>query len=129
MEQYSNYSSSGDHHRDMWCRVIHILIDQGACCQGIHQKVPMGRLDEGCGRSVFQEPSFLKFHGQKPTTIAGQVHEFSILNVIEALCLTTPSMHMEDNAARWLQMQKSKHGPENWNKVIKVVKAKFGSNA
>jgi hypothetical protein len=39
---------------------------------------------------------------------------------------TTASLHMEDNAAKWLQMYKLKHGLGSWLAFVAAVEEKFG---
>jgi hypothetical protein len=37
-------------------------------------------------------------------------------------------MNMDENAAKWLQMYKKKHGLGDWQTFIAVVEQKFGDN-
>jgi len=41
---------------------------------------------------------------------------------------TFASLHMDDNAAKWLQIYKKKYGLANWAPFIKAVEDKFGAS-
>jgi hypothetical protein len=41
---------------------------------------------------------------------------------------TYASMDMNDNAAKWLQIYKRKHGLGEWSTFVQAVESKFGTN-
>jgi hypothetical protein len=40
---------------------------------------------------------------------------------------TAASLHMEENAAKWLQVCKMQHGLTDWNTFVAAVQRKFGA--
>jgi hypothetical protein len=55
--------------------------------------------------------SFPKFDGENPRIwIDTCLDYFKIFNILECLWTTATSMHMEENAAKWLQVYKLKKG-------------------
>jgi hypothetical protein len=40
---------------------------------------------------------------------------------------TTASLHMDDNATKWLQVYKLKVGLGDWNIFVRAVEEKFGA--
>lgn len=52
---------------------------------------------------------------------------FSFLSVPESMWTTVASLHMEDNADKWMQMYKLKHGLGSWQQFMNAVQAKFGA--
>jgi hypothetical protein len=45
----------------------------------------------------------------------------------EHMWATAASLHMEDNAEKWLHMHKQKHGLGSWEQFMAAVQQKFGT--
>ena len=54
---------------------------------------------------------------------------FQLYDVPKNLWVMHASLHMDDNAAKWLQVYKLKYGMDNWDHFIDAVEVKFGANA
>ncbi|KAK3118794.1 hypothetical protein QOZ80_9BG0707950 [Eleusine coracana subsp. coracana] len=87
------------------------------------------RHDEGGGTKFLPKLSYPAFHGENPTIWLDKcVDFFTIYRVSEILWVFMASMHMEGNAARWLQVYKLQNGLGSWEKFAKAVLAKFGAH-
>lgn len=72
--------------------------------------------------------SFPRFSGEDPTIWLDKCLDyFQFYKVKECLWVTAASMHMDGNAAKWLQMYKLKEGLDSWPRFSQAVKAKFGT--
>ena len=79
------------------------------------------------GRSYTPKLSFPRFDGQHPKIWKDKcLNYFHVCNVPEHLWVTTASLHMDDNAASWLQMFKLTHGLGSWVEFIHAVEEQFG---
>ncbi|GJN24779.1 hypothetical protein PR202_gb12542 [Eleusine coracana subsp. coracana] len=86
------------------------------------------REDEGGGKHLLPKLSFPKFSGENPTIWLDKcVDYFTLYKVKQGMWVTVASMHMEGDAARWLQVYKMKEGLESWEKFAGAVVKKFGS--
>jgi hypothetical protein len=98
--------------------------------------VPPNRLTLGCNHGedenlpphpALSKMSFPKFHGEHPHIWLDKcVDYFCIFNIPECLWSTTASIHMEDNAAKWMQVYKMKRGLGDWQEFARAVDEKFG---
>jgi len=52
---------------------------------------------------------------------------FRICNIPEVYWVTAASLHMDDNASKWLRMHKLTHGLGTWTEFISAVEDHFGS--
>jgi hypothetical protein len=72
--------------------------------------------------------SFPKFNGENPRIWVDKCHDyFRIFNIPECLWTTAASLHMDDNAAKWLQVYKMKLGLGAWDVFVTAVDEKFGA--
>jgi hypothetical protein len=77
--------------------------------------------------SALPKLSFPKFHGEHPHIWLDKcVDYFRIFNIPECMWSTTGSLHMEDNAAKWMQVYKMKRGLGSWQELARAVDEKFG---
>jgi hypothetical protein len=78
-------------------------------------------------RAALPKMSFPKFTGEHPRIWIDKCADyFCIFNIPECMWTTAASLHMEANAAEWLQMYKLKHGLDSWTTFVDVVEEKFG---
>lgn len=49
------------------------------------------------------------------------------MNIPESMWATAASLHMDDNAEKWLQVYKLKHGLGTWTELMTAVEQKFGA--
>jgi hypothetical protein len=78
-------------------------------------------------RSALPKMSFPKFFGENPRIWLDKCTDyFCIFNIPESTWTTAASLHMKDNAAKWLQVYKLKHGLGNWPVFVSAVEQKFG---
>jgi hypothetical protein len=81
----------------------------------------------GRGHPSLPKYSFPRFQGKEPGIWLAKCQDyFTIYQVPEALWAISASMHMEGNAARWLQVYKMRQGLGNWMQFGRAVRAKFG---
>jgi hypothetical protein len=81
----------------------------------------------GWGHPSLPKYSFPRFQGNEPGIWLAKCQDyFTIYQVPEALWAISAFMHMEGNAARWLQVYKMRHGLGNWMQFGRAVQAKFG---
>jgi hypothetical protein len=55
------------------------------------------------------------------------VDYFTIFNIPQSMWTIAPFLHIEDNAAKWLQVYKLKFGLDDWSVFVAAVEAKFGA--
>lgn len=79
-------------------------------------------------RPALPKLSFPKFNGENPKIWLDKCRDyFSIFNIPECMWTTAASLHMEDNAAKWLQVYKLKQGLGDWSTFVTAVEQKFGA--
>lgn len=82
----------------------------------------------GSGKSVGEQKhgnhSFLpkltcpKFYGTNPGICVAKCEDyFNLLSVPVTIWTTVASLHMEDNAEKWMQVYKMKHGLGPWDQL------------
>jgi hypothetical protein len=72
--------------------------------------------------------SLPKFNGDNPRIwIDKCVDYFRIFNIPECMWTTAASLHMEDNATKWLQMHKIIVVLTDWLAFVAAVEQKFGA--
>jgi hypothetical protein len=72
--------------------------------------------------------TFTKMIGDNPRIwIDMCVDYFTIFNIPMCMWTTAASLHMEDNAAKWLQVYKLQHGLGDWQVFVDAVQHKFGA--
>ena len=70
--------------------------------------------------------SFPRFDGSNPTIWKDKcVNYFTLCNIPESFWTTTAALHMDDNAAKWVQVYKQEHGLDSWSVFIEAVEQKF----
>jgi hypothetical protein len=78
-------------------------------------------------RAALPKMPFHKFTGEHPHIWIDKCADyFRIFNIPECKWTIAASLHMEDNAAKWLHMHKLKHGLGSWTMFVVVVEEKFG---
>jgi len=76
------------------------------------------------------EMLFPKFEGVDPKIWLDKCENyFCIFNVHESMWVTSASLHMEGNAARWWQVYKQQNGLGTWTQFKQAVESKFGAYA
>ena len=85
------------------------------------------------GSQKFKPPvpklPFPRFDGTNPTIWKSKCLDyFSLYDVPDAMKATFASLHIEDNAAKWLQVYKRQYGLADWQSFIDVVVEKFGAS-
>jgi hypothetical protein len=71
---------------------------------------------------------FPVFTGDNPKIWRDKCQDyFRIFNVPEYRWISAATMHMEKNAAKWVQVQKRKYGLGTWEEFMTAVEAKFGA--
>lgn len=79
-------------------------------------------------RHALPKMSFPRFTGANPTIWKDKCLDyFRIFNIPEVYWVTAASMHMDDNASKWLQMHKLTHDLDSWTEFISAVEDHFGS--
>jgi hypothetical protein len=53
---------------------------------------------------------------------------FRIFGIPECMWMIAASMHMEENATKWLQMYKIRRGLGDWSEFVVDVERKFGED-
>ena len=107
--------------------------------QGISPIIPPlrrghGGLHSGVeGSQKFKPPvpklPFPRFDGTNPTIWKSKCLDyFSLYDVPDAMKATFASLHIEDNAAKWLQVYKRQYGLADWQSFIDAVVEKFGAS-
>jgi hypothetical protein len=70
-------------------------------------------------RCIESKLSFPKFHGENPRIWLDKCADYlCIFNIPEPLWTTLASLHMEDNATKWLQVFKLKHDVGTWTEFV-----------
>jgi hypothetical protein len=72
--------------------------------------------------------SFPKFNEDNPHIWIHKCRDyFQIFNIPECLWVTAASLHMEENAGKWLQVYKLCSGLGSWLDFVTAVEDKFGA--
>jgi hypothetical protein len=81
------------------------------------------------GRPQMPKMPFPRFDGEHPRIWRDKCYDyFRAFNISPALWLTTTTLHLEGNAAIWLQAYKQRHSLGTWPQFIVAVEAEFGSD-
>jgi hypothetical protein len=73
---------------------------------------------------------FPEFVGRDPVVwIDHCLTYFSIYRIPQDIWVVSASLHMKENAARWYQVHKIKHGIESWEGFTESVMNKFGAES
>uniref|UniRef100_A0ACD5UM45 Uncharacterized protein n=1 Tax=Avena sativa TaxID=4498 RepID=A0ACD5UM45_AVESA len=73
--------------------------------------------------------SFPRFTGEHPRVWRDQCLDyFRVFNISPTLWLTTATLHLDGNAAIWLQSYKQRHELEGWPQFVATVEAEFGGD-
>jgi hypothetical protein len=81
------------------------------------------------GRSHMPKMSFPRFSGEHPRVWRDQCLDyFRVFNITPSLWYTTASLHLEGNAAIWLQSYKQRHTIRGWPQFITAVESEFGAD-
>jgi hypothetical protein len=90
----------------------------------VHKRMDM---EAPLHRSALPKLSFPKFYGDNPRICLDKCADyFHIFNIPETKWMTVVSHHMEDNAAKWLQVHKIRHDIGSWPAFMAAVEQKFG---
>jgi hypothetical protein len=100
--------------------------------QGPHHRPMLGcnRGDDEVqfNRVALPKLSFPKFSGDNPRICIDKCCDyFRIYNILDCKWTTAASLHMEDNAAKWLQVYKLKVGLGDWDTFVRAIEEKFGA--
>jgi hypothetical protein len=88
------------------------------------------RMNMQAANQVLPKMSFPKFAGEDPVVWVDKCLEyFHMYQVPQPLWVSAASIHMEQNAARWWQVQKLRPGMRNWQEFARAVESKFGASA
>ena len=72
--------------------------------------------------------NFPRFNGKNPRIWKDKCQDyFGLMNIPESMWATAASLHMDDNAEKWLQVYKLKHCLGTWKELMKAVELKFGA--
>lgn len=72
--------------------------------------------------------NFPEFNGRDPRIWRRQCEDYFLFyNVPEHLRVTSATMHMRDNAGRWMEVQRLKGGFPSWAQFMTDVEDKFGA--
>jgi len=89
-----------------------------------------GRDSSALPRHSVPKMAFPRFTGENPRIWKDKCLDyFHIFNIPESMWVTSASMNMDDNAAKWLQVYKLKHCLETWSEFMAAVEDQFGSYA
>lgn len=84
--------------------------------------------DQG-GRPQMPKMPFPRFDGEQPRIWRDKCYDyFRAFNISATLWLTTATLHMDGNAAIWLQAYKQRHTLSTWPQFIMAVEAEFGGD-
>jgi hypothetical protein len=79
--------------------------------------------------SQMPKMNFPRFSGEHPRIWRDQCLDyFRVFNISPMLWLTTATLHLDGNAAVWLQAYKQRHELSGWPQFITVVEAEFGGD-
>jgi hypothetical protein len=71
--------------------------------------------------------SFPKFNGENPRIWIDKCGDyFHIFNIPESMWTTTTSLHLEENAVKWWQVFRLKHGLFTWPVFVAAIEERFG---
>lgn len=85
--------------------------------------------EEDVPHHVLPKMIFPKFNGNHPKIWIGNCKlYFSIFTVPEKLWVSSATMHMEDNAAKWWQAYKQLHDKITWKSLCQAVQDQFGAD-
>lgn len=80
-------------------------------------------------RSQMPKMNFPRFSGEHPRIWRDQCLDyFRVFNISPMLWLTTATLHLDGNAAVWLQAYKQRHELSGWPQFITAVEAEFGGD-
>jgi hypothetical protein len=83
-----------------------------------------GEVSNHC--SPLPKLSFPKFSGENPRIWIDKCSDYiKIFSIPECIWTTATLLHMEDNAARWLQVYKMQKGLGDWPSFVTVVEDRF----
>lgn len=81
------------------------------------------------GRSPLPKMSCPRFSGEHPRIWRDQCLDyFRVFNISPTLWLTTATLHLDGNAAIWLQSYKQLHELRGWPQLIEAIEAEFGGD-
>ena len=87
-----------------------------------------GRDSSALPRHSVPKMAFPRFTGENPRIWKDKCLDyFHIFNIPESMWVTSASMNMDANAAKWLQVYKLKHGLGTWSEFMAAVEDQFGS--
>lgn len=79
-------------------------------------------------RSFVPKLTCPRFDGKHPGIWKAKCEDyFHLLSVPDSMWTTVASLHMDDNAEKWLQLYKLKHGLGSWEQFMTAVQNKFGA--
>lgn len=83
----------------------------------------------GSNRLTIPKIQFPVFDGTNPRIWRSKCQDFfELYDVPESMKATLASLNMDENASKWLQVNKQKTGIGDWEQFISAVEAKFGAN-
>jgi hypothetical protein len=95
--------------------------------QGGNSDRPQG-VEKLGNRGFLPKMNFPRFSGKDPGIWKVKCEDyFRLLDIPEIIWTTTTSLHMDDNAEKWMQVYKLQHGLGTWESFIQAVQAKFGA--
>jgi hypothetical protein len=81
------------------------------------------------GRAPMPKMSFPRFDGVHPRVWRDKCHDyFRAFNISPTLWVTTATLHMDGNAAIWLQAFRQRHALGPWPTFIAAVESEFGAD-
>ena len=87
-----------------------------------------GRDSSALPRHAIPKMAFPQFTGENPRIWKDKCLDyFHIFNIPESMWVTSASMNMDANTAKWLQVYKLKHGLGTWSEFMAAVEDQFGS--
>ncbi|XP_072147882.1 uncharacterized protein [Setaria viridis] len=79
-------------------------------------------------RAAVPKLNFPEFSGRDPKVWRHKCEDFfKFYNVPDHLWITTATMHMKDNAGRWVEVQRLKGDLNTWDRFMEAVELKFGA--
>ncbi|GJN02857.1 hypothetical protein PR202_ga20245 [Eleusine coracana subsp. coracana] len=96
------------------------------CAMNGRNRVP--RDDRARRRHNLPKMSFPKFDGTDPVVWGDKCLDyFELFSIPEYMWVTSACLHMEGNAAKWLQVFKKQHELVSWDQFMAAVHTKFGA--
>jgi len=84
--------------------------------------------DRSLPKGFAPKMNFPRFNGKNPRIWKDKCQDyFQLMNIPESMWATAASLHMDDNAEKWLQVYKLKHGLGTWTELMTAVEQKFGA--